>query len=351
MTSEVCNLKPETPLIILPLLQILPQLVLDVLPLLFGLLRPLTFSIPDLRPQPDSATQTAIQTMAILRFVLGATFVFVGLFIPCVFSGSTIIPLALELRVGDVDLLHPLLRILPNFRVQAGGFVGVVGARRLPICAPDLLHRSPLRDPEGLPRHGESGLPLKVFRETVLLLSSLLSVRGRASRSLAGGRIRATILAPLLPEILSAERAGETGRGPAVRDHQAHLEPRGAFHVEQALEDDRDLVVVVPVAGVWAAVRPAEAPHHLHDRSVRRKITFLEKAPRKEGHLQRIVRNGLVAVVPVEEHPLREEDDPVASPYPPDRHLGLDARRREQLDSCRLPLGRGGNLARFRRFQ
>jgi hypothetical protein len=45
-----------------------------------------TFSIPDLRPQPDSATQTAIQTMANLRFVLGAAFVFVGLLIPCVFS-------------------------------------------------------------------------------------------------------------------------------------------------------------------------------------------------------------------------------------------------------------------------
>jgi hypothetical protein len=51
MTSEVCNLKPETPLIILPLLQILPQLVLDVLRLLFGLLRVIDL----LRPRPEAA--------------------------------------------------------------------------------------------------------------------------------------------------------------------------------------------------------------------------------------------------------------------------------------------------------
>ena len=128
----------------------------------------------------------------------------------------------------------------------------------------------------GLPRNGTSPL-------------DLLPVRGRPSRSLARGRACGTVLAPLLPEILGAERAGETDRGPAVRDHQAQSRARGSLYVEQVVEDDGDLEVVVSCGGDRGSVRPAEAPHRLHDRRVRREIPLLEEAPRGEGHLQRVV--------------------------------------------------------------
>src|SRR5215211_2281930 len=80
-----------------------------------------------------------------------------------------IVPLALELRVGGIDLLHPPLRILPCLRWQVRHLVGVVGARELPVGGADLLRRRPLRDPEGLPRRGEPGLPLQYHRGTTLL--------------------------------------------------------------------------------------------------------------------------------------------------------------------------------------
>ena len=124
--------------------------------------------------------------MASLRFVLGTALVLVNCSSRARPLGGTVVPLALELRVGDVDLLHPLLRILSYFRFQAGDLIGMVGARQLPVGRPDLLRRSPLRNAERLARRGE---PASFSRSSAerYLLPTLLPVRGSVSRSLARG--------------------------------------------------------------------------------------------------------------------------------------------------------------------
>jgi len=68
----------------------------------------------------------------------------------------------------------------------------------------------------------------------------------------------------------------------------------------------------------------------LHDRRVIRQVLFLEEAPRGEGYLKRVVREGIVAIVHVDEGALgKEEDALIACLYPPDRYISPDAWRRE----------------------
>src|SRR5215217_2323805 len=68
-----------------------------------------------------------------------------------------IVPLAFELRVGGIDLLHPLLRILPDLQLQVGHLVRVVGLRELPVCSADLLCPCSLRHPKSPSRRCEPG--------------------------------------------------------------------------------------------------------------------------------------------------------------------------------------------------
>src|SRR5215217_9350621 len=128
---------------------------------------------PDLATTPDSATQAAIESMANLRFMLQTARDY---FRDTRSSSSQsrtlcgrVVPLALELRVGGIDLLHPLLRILPDLRFQVGHLVGVVGLRKVPVCCADLLRPRPLRHPESPSRLGEPGLLLQCPRGTALL--------------------------------------------------------------------------------------------------------------------------------------------------------------------------------------
>src|SRR5215208_5538606 len=136
------------------------------------------FSIPILTPHPDTAatpdtmTQAAIKSMANLLFILETAWYFRDTRSSSPHSrtlGGRVVPLAFELRVGGVDLLHPLLRILPDLRLQVGHLVRVVGPRKLPVCRADLLCSSPIRHPESPSRRGEPGLLLQCLRRTALL--------------------------------------------------------------------------------------------------------------------------------------------------------------------------------------
>ena len=203
--------------------------------------------------------------------------------------------MALELRVGQVDLFHPLLRILPDFRVQVGNLVGVVGQRELPVGGANLHQGGALGHPEYLPGHHQMRLPFELFGRRDTLLSLLPG--GVSSGVATGARVRRrTVLSPrafgLLRGVLCAERKGEANRGPTMRDPKVHLQPERIDDVHKRVQDNRDLDVLAPVARVGASIRPAVTLHPLDDARVGGGV-ILEEVPRGEGNLERFVGDGV----------------------------------------------------------